>query len=29
MDSQKRLEKMGYRFVGKNKHAAVKICEYR
>lgn len=23
-----RLEKMGYRFVGKNKHAAVKICEW-
>jgi tRNA wybutosine-synthesizing protein 1 len=28
MDDQKRLEKMGYRFVGKNKHAAVKICEW-
>ncbi len=28
MDDQKRLEKMGYRFAGKNKHAAVKICEW-
>ncbi|MDD5416570.1 MAG: 4-demethylwyosine synthase TYW1 [Candidatus Aenigmarchaeota archaeon] len=28
MNDKKRLEKMGYRFGGKNKHAAVKICEW-
>jgi len=28
MDDHKRLERMGYRFVGKNKHAAVKICNW-
>jgi tRNA wybutosine-synthesizing protein 1 len=25
---RKKLEKMGYRFVGKNKHSAIKICEW-